>query len=92
MSDYCGTRGDTRVPEVELVKFLSEVLVRQPARDKLKPFEHRARGRLRRRSNGDLVYQPYRMTECDYDRLCQLTNEVRREFGWEIETFRKDGE
>lgn len=83
---------DTRVPEVELVKFLSEILVRQPARDRRKPFEHRATGRLRRRANGDLVYRPFSLREHDYDRLCQLTNEVRREFGWEMETFRKDGE
>jgi hypothetical protein len=83
---------DTRVPEIELVKFLSEILVRQPARHKLKPFEHSARGKPKRRANGDLVYAVYRMREVDYDHLCMLVNDVRREFGWPMETFRKDGE
>lgn len=84
---------DNRVPEIELVKFLSEILVRQPARHKLKPFEHSARGRPKRRANGELVYAtPYRMRESDYDHLCMLVNECRREFGWDVETFRKDGD
>lgn len=79
---------DTRVPEVELVKFLSQILVRQPAR-------HKREGRIgpvKRLANGELLYPVFRLLEHDYDRLCQLTNEVRREFGWEMETFRKDGE
>ena len=77
---------ETRVPEVELVKFLSEILVRQPAR-------HRRKGRIgpvKRMTNGELLYPVFRLLERDYDKLCQLTNEVRREFGWEYERFRRE--
>lgn len=79
---------DTRVPEVELVKFLSEILVRKPVVDgpRTRSVGHR---RARRWSDGTLVYRPFRLLEHDYDRLCQLVNEVRREFGWEFETFKK---
>lgn len=80
---------ETRVPEVELVKFLSEILVRKPVVDgpRTRSVGHR---RARRWSDGTLVYRPFRLRECDYERLCQLTNEVRREFGWEDERFRKE--
>ena len=83
---------DTRVPEIELVKFLSEILVRQPARHRLKPFEHKARGRIKRYENGTPMYAPFRMRESDYGQLCMLVNQCRREYGWSIETFLKEDE
>ena len=72
---------DTRVPEIELVKFLTEVLTRKPAKDK-----ERSRSvgcfRARRYPSGTIVYTTFRLLEHEYDRLCQLTNDARHEFGW----------
>lgn len=72
---------DTRVPEIELVKFLTEVLTRKPAKDKewTRSVGH---FRAKRYPGGAVVYPAFRLLEHEYDRLCQLTNDTRQEFGW----------
>lgn len=69
-------------PEAQLLEFLVVALRRKPARHKLKPNEHRNRGRLKRDRNGELVYPaPFRMREQDYDHLCYLANQVAMSWG-----------
>lgn len=65
--------------DVELVLTLSELLPRRPARRRRKQGEWKATGRVRRTSNGEYIYPPFRLSEDDYSYLVMLVNQVRRE-------------